>query len=80
MLSDAHYARFLDKLIADRPDRVREVMEFRLLMEPEVAALAALRGAPEALERGDPLGCREAMRAHLEHTLEEADLAARGAR
>jgi len=51
MLSDAHNARFFARMIAARPERVREVMEFRLIMEPEVAALAAERRTGEELER-----------------------------
>lgn len=51
MLDDAHYARFLESAVARRPGRIRDVMEFRLLLEPEVAALAARRRKPEDLER-----------------------------
>jgi len=34
-----------------RPERVREIMELRLILEPEVAALAAERRSDEDLER-----------------------------
>ncbi|GFK92554.1 HTH-type transcriptional regulator LutR [Fundidesulfovibrio magnetotacticus] len=51
MLDDAHHARFMEMQVARRPGRIRDVMEFRLLLEPEVAALAARRRTPEDLER-----------------------------
>ncbi|WP_243438874.1 FadR/GntR family transcriptional regulator [Fundidesulfovibrio soli] len=41
----------LERQAGQRPGRVREVMELRLILEPEVAALAALRRSPEDLER-----------------------------
>ena len=41
----------LEKQAGRHPGRLREVMELRLILEPEVAALAALRRSGEDLER-----------------------------
>lgn len=45
-LSDA-----FGKLIAANPERIREAIEFRLVVEPEVAALAAARRTEDDLAR-----------------------------
>ena len=42
---------YFDRMLAAKPERLREVIEFRLVVEPEVAALAAARRSEEDLSR-----------------------------
>lgn len=42
---------YFDRMLAARPERLREVIEFRLVVEPEVAALAAARRSGDDLAR-----------------------------
>lgn len=52
---------YFDRLLAvtAKPERIREVIEFRLVVEPEVAALAAARRSGEDLERLERLIARQ---------------------
>jgi GntR family transcriptional repressor for pyruvate dehydrogenase complex len=42
---------YFDGMLAAKPERLREVIEFRLVVEPEVAALAAARRSGDDLAR-----------------------------
>jgi GntR family transcriptional repressor for pyruvate dehydrogenase complex len=42
---------YFDRMLATKPERLREVIEFRLVVEPEVAALAAARRSGDDLLR-----------------------------
>lgn len=42
---------YFDRMLAAKPERLREVIEFRLVVEPEVAALAAARRSGDDLTR-----------------------------
>jgi len=42
---------YFDRMLSAKPERLREVIEFRLVVEPEVAALAAARRSEDDLTR-----------------------------
>jgi GntR family transcriptional repressor for pyruvate dehydrogenase complex len=50
-MADRSLSDAFGKLIASNPERIREAIEFRLVVEPEVAALAAARRTEEDLAR-----------------------------
>lgn len=43
MLDDRHLSAFFERMLLAKPERIREVVEFRMIVEPGVAALAASR-------------------------------------
>jgi len=51
MLDDKHLGAFFERMLLVKPERVREVVEFRMVVEPGVAALAASRRSGEDVAR-----------------------------
>lgn len=51
MLDDKHLSAFFERMLLAKPERIREVVEFRMVVEPGVAALAASRRSEEDVAR-----------------------------
>jgi GntR family transcriptional repressor for pyruvate dehydrogenase complex len=51
MLDDKQLSAFFERMLLAKPERIREVVEFRMVVEPGVAALAAFRRSEEDLAR-----------------------------
>ncbi|MFP5221492.1 MAG: FadR/GntR family transcriptional regulator [Acidobacteriota bacterium] len=51
MLDDRYLTSYFERMLLANPERIREVVEFRMVVEPGVAALAAARRTGEDMAR-----------------------------